>query len=118
MVETILMVGTVWFLHAVTAGLPVIGALIERLRIRWAYCLALLVVPFWALVPAQMNWLTGGMVRYLTRQMILTGVVFVAEGIEVLPTMRKAPAWSHLAILAVAVLSVIPIQLVVPAYPD
>lgn len=117
-VETSMMVGTVWFGHAVVARLPAISALIGRVRIRWIYALALLVLPFWALVPAQWIWPSGGMVSYLTRLMILTGAVFVAEGIEVLPLMRKAPTWCHLLLLAIATLSVIPIQLVVPSYPD
>lgn len=58
------------------------------------------------------------MSSYLTRLIVLTVIVFIAELIEVLLRIRKTPEWIHLLLLVVAVLSVVPIQLVVPSLPD
>jgi hypothetical protein len=118
MIESLLMVGTAWFIHAVAAGLPAIVAFFGKVPIRWFFVLALLAAPFWALLPAQTIWPVGGASSYFTRLIVLTFVVFVAEIVEVSPVMRKAPAWCHLLVLAIAVLAVIPLQLSVPALPD
>ena len=112
------MAGTVWLLHAVAAGLPAIATLLAGKRNNWGYCLSLLILPFFALIPAQVIWPTGGMSSYLARLMFLTSVVFVMQCVEALPSMRGAPAWYHALLLTVAVLAVIPIQLVVPSFPD
>lgn len=87
-------------------------------RRRWGFSAALLILPFLALIPAQGMWAVGGMVSYLIRLLILTGVVLVAQLVEVLPFMRRAPTFCHVLLLAAAVLAVVPIQLMVPAYPD
>jgi hypothetical protein len=66
----------------------------------------------------QSIWPVGGLFSFSMRLVVLTFVVFVAEIVEVSPLMRKAPAWCHLLVLAIAVLAVVPIQLSVPALPD
>jgi hypothetical protein len=54
MIESLLMAGVVWLIHAVAGGLPAIVFRLRGGRIRWAYCLLLIALPFWALLPAQM----------------------------------------------------------------
>lgn len=118
MAENLLMVGIVWLFHAVAGGLPAIVAVLGRKVDRWVYSLLLVILPFWALLPAQVLWPIGGMSSYLTRLIVLTVIVFIAEVIEVLARMRKAPGWIHPVLLIVALLSVVPIQLIVPSLPD
>lgn len=118
MVESLLTVGAVWLLHAAIGGLPAMVAILRGRGNRWGYCLALLIVPFWALLTAQMIWPVGGMSSYLLRLTILTVIVFIAQLIKVLPFMSEASAGYHLSLLIIAVLAVVPIQLAVPSYPD
>lgn len=116
MIESLLMAGIVWSVHAVAGGLPAIVAFLMGKLDRSTCCLWLLVLPFWALLAAQMIWPVGGMSSYLARLFGLTVAVFCAQIIAILPGMRKAPAWSHLLLLLVATLAVV--QLLVPALSD
>lgn len=118
MIESLLMAGIVWSVHAVAGGLPAIVAFLMGKLDRSTCCLWLLVLPFWALLAAQMIWPVGGMSSYLARLFGLTVAVFCAQIIAILPGMRKAPAWSHLLLLLVATLAVVPLQLLVPALSD
>lgn len=112
------LVGVVWMAHVVAGGLPAIAFGLRGRRDRWAYCLLLVTLPFWALLPAQMLWPVGGMSSYLTRLLVLTAIVFIATLIDVFASRRKAPGWIHPLLLIAAVLAVVPIQLVVPSLPD
>ena len=118
MAESIAAFALVWMAHAVLGGLPLVAGYLNRIPCRWAVCLALLTVPFWALLPAQEIWPVGGMSSFLARLLLLTLVVFIAEGIEVLLSKRSAPTPYHLLLLAVASLAVVPIQLLVPSLAD
>jgi hypothetical protein len=118
MIQTLMLVGIPWFFHVLVAGLPVVVAFLSKMPIRWFFAMSLLVAPFWMLVPGQMIWPVGGLSSFFMRLVVLTFVVYVAEIVEVSPLLRKAPAWCHLLVLAIATLSVIPIQLSVPALPD
>ena len=118
MVESLLIVGTLWLLHAVVAGLPAIAVTLSGKRDHWIYCLLLLTVPFWALVLAQSIWPIGGMSSYSLRLIVLTVIVFVAVAVEVLSRTRRSSVWVHLLLVLIAALSVIPIQLLVPALSD
>jgi hypothetical protein len=118
MAEYILVVGAVWLFHAATGGSPAIDAVLGGKVNRWVYSLLLVVLPFWSLQLAQMLWPIGGMSSYLTRLAVLTVIVFIAELVEVLSQMRNAHRWIHPLPLIVAVLSVVPIQLLVPSLPD
>ena len=118
MAESLLIVGAVWLLHAVVAGLPAIAVTLLGKRGHWIYCILLLAVPFWALLLAQGIWPIGGMSSYSVRLIVLTVIVFVAVAVEVLPQTRRSPVWVHLVLVLIATLSVIPIQLLVPALSD
>jgi hypothetical protein len=116
--ESLLMAGFVWIIHGTIAGSPAVAAYLKGIRSRWKHCLALVSVPFWCLLPAQVIWPAGGFSSYFTRLLILTVVVFVAELIAISPLLRRAATWRHWLLLVLTSLAVVPIQWIVPAYPD
>jgi hypothetical protein len=118
MIESLVMAGVVWLIHAVAGGLPAIVFGLRGWPFRWTYCLLLIALPFWALLPAQVLWPVGGMSSYLTRILVLTAIVFIATLIEVFANRRKTPVWIHPLLLVASVLAVVPIQFVVPPLPD
>jgi hypothetical protein len=118
MAEYSLVVGAFWLFHAAMGGMPAIDAVLGGKVNRWVYSLLLVVLPFWSLQLAQMLLPTGGMSSYLTRLAVLTVIVFIAELVEIWTQLRNAPKWIHPFLLIVAVLSVVPIQLLVSSLPD
>jgi hypothetical protein len=119
MAESIAMFGSVWLLHAAAASGPAIYAWIVSLPGRWrALCSAMVIVPFMALIGAQVIWPVGGASSFLWRLGLLTVVVLGLETVLLLPTVRQGSKWYRLLILIVAVAAAVPIQLVVPSLPD
>jgi hypothetical protein len=118
MAEYILVLSGFWLFHAALGGSPAIDAVLGGKVNRWVHSLLLVALPFWSLQLAQMLWPVGGMSSYLTRLAVLTVIVFIAELREVLAQRRNSPKWVHPLLLILATLSVVPIQLLVPALPD
>ena len=119
MADALVMLGLIWLLHALAAGGPVILAWLARVTGSWRMIgAALLIVPFWGLIGVQGIWPVGGASSFIVRVGLLTFVVFVAEAFLLLPAVRKGPAWSRVLLLSVAIVSVVPNQLSVPALPD
>jgi hypothetical protein len=119
MAGAIMMFGTFWLLHAMIGGAPAIVAAIAGQNGKWRWAGgALVVAPLWALVMMQGVWPSGGASSFLTRLILLTIVVFVAELLLVLPTARSGSVWHGLLLLGLAIASVVPIQLAVPSLPD
>jgi hypothetical protein len=118
MAEYILVVSAIWLFHATLGGSPAIDAVLGGKVHRWVHSLLLVVLPFWSLQLAQMLWPVGGMSSYLTRLAVLTVIVFITELLGILAQRRNSPKWVDPLLLILAMLSVVPIQLLVPALPD
>lgn len=106
-----------WGLHAVVAGLPALVGLFIRTPGSWrAFAVALLILPFAALVGMKGVWPIGGLSSFVITLELLTVVVFIAELLLQIPLFRTA--LSQFFVLLAAVLSAVPIHLSVPALPD
>jgi hypothetical protein len=117
--ESLAMFGIVWLLHAVAASWPAIVAWIVKLPGRWrSLSAALVIIPFLALIGAQGIWPVGGAASFMWRLGLLTIVVLGTQALLLLPSLRRGPKWSRLLLLLVAVVAVVPIQLIVPSLPD
>jgi len=113
------MFGMAWSLHAIAASGPAIFAWIVKLPGRWrALSAALVIIPFLALIGAQGVWPVGGASSFLLRLGLLTIVVLGIQAFTILPSLRRGPKCSRLLLLVVAVVAVVPIQLIVPSLPD
>jgi hypothetical protein len=106
-----------WGLHAMLAGLPALVGLFVRTPGSWrGFAVALLVLPFAALVGMKIAWPIGGLASFLVTLTLLTVVVFVSELLLQMPLVGTA--WSRLVVLLAAVLAAMPIHLLVPALPE
>jgi hypothetical protein len=107
----------IWVLHAMVAGLPAVVGLFLRGPGNWSgFAVALLILPFAALVGMTMAWPIAGLSSFAMTLALLTVVVFVAEVLLQMPLFGTA--WSQFLVLLVAVLAAVPIHLAVPALPD
>jgi hypothetical protein len=107
----------IWGMHAVVAGLPALVGLFIRTPGSWrGFAVALLILPFAALVGMTIVWPIAGLSSFVMTLALLTVVVFIAELLLQMPLFRTE--WSQFLVLLVAVLAAVPIHLAVPALPD